>query len=246
MLIHIPFDHIKILDDGNYGCTLKMGKKIYCAVCTPDWEWIKPLYESTFDPYQNYTYIRKRDFLATSSYCYNKKLHHIDWELIDILDLRTEIMLNDFTFDIEDYISDSTNSDDDFEVTLFTVQYLNRNGNLAFELTDTLASYNIMSRAAVQFVFDLYQKSNYNTLSTIHKLGITKDSNNPITNAILKLLDIFERIYKAIDGCTQSLHRHLILNIATILLNFDLCESDLSEYTRLVYLKYIEPSISNE
>ncbi len=155
-------------------------------------------------------------------------------------------MLNDFTFDIEDYISDSTNSDDDFEVTLFTVQYLDRNGNLAFELTDTLASYNIMSRAAVQFVFDLYQKSNYNTLSTIHKLGITKDSNNPITNATLKLLDIFERIYKAIDGCTQSLHRHLILNIATILLNFDLCESDLSEYTRLVYLKYIEPSISNE
>jgi hypothetical protein len=65
-------------------------------------------------------------------------------------------MLNDFTFDIEDYISDSTNSDDDFEVTLFTVQYLDRNGNLAFELTDTLASYNIMSRAAVQFVFDQF------------------------------------------------------------------------------------------
>lgn len=245
MLIHIPFDHIKVLDDGNYGCTLKMGKRIYCAVCTPDWDWVKPLHESTFDPYKNYTYIRDKGFLMPSSYYCNKELHRIDLELINLLDLQTEIMLNNVTIDIEDYISDTaTSSEEDFVVSLFTTHYLDEDANLAFELTDTLAPYSVMSRAALHYVFDKYRKCDYVLLSAMHKLGISYDSNGPMSEATLELLEMFDRIYKTINGDKFALSKHLVLELATILLSFDFCESKLFEYTRLVYQKYLNPFIS--
>lgn len=65
-MFNIPFDHIKILPDGNFGCTLKLGKRIFCAICTPTWKVIEPLHQVETDPYSDYSYIRNDNSLTIS------------------------------------------------------------------------------------------------------------------------------------------------------------------------------------
>ena len=92
-MIHIPFDHIKTLPDGNYGCTLKVGGKSFCANYTSDWQVIEPLHEVEQDPYSDYTYIRDKDFAVASSYLYNGEHHQIDPQLLYVLGIGTLLNL---------------------------------------------------------------------------------------------------------------------------------------------------------
>lgn len=245
MMIHIPFDHIKVLDDGNYGCTLKIGEKFYCAVYTPDWHCVKPLKESVFDPYANYTFIRDRGFLELSSYYYNNKLCTIDSVLTDLLDLKTEIAQQQITMDIRDYISNSdTTNPDDIAVVLFTIHYLNQDGDFAFELADSLAPYAVVSRAAIKCVFDQYKKCVFDSPKAMRKLTISFNPQGPIPEAVLALLELFDRIYKTIDSNKEERSNHLTLDLSTILLTLDTHESILFEYPQLIYQKYLEPFVS--
>lgn len=68
-MIHIPFDHIKVLPDGNYGCTLLLDNSIYCAILTPEWQIIEPLHKAENDPFKDYTYIRDWRHAPLTSYC---------------------------------------------------------------------------------------------------------------------------------------------------------------------------------
>lgn len=243
MMIHIPFDHIKVLDNGNYGCTLNLGRNIYCAVCTPDWDWIEPLHEEAYDPYQDCTYIRDRGFLELSSYYSESKLHVIDEELINLLQLNTNTILYSVVAEIDDYISDAKTHDDEFTVCLFTVRYLNQNADFAFDLGDTLAPYPAMSNAGIRFVFEEYQRCDFDGLLTMRNLGITVDSRGEISEATLDLIGLFECIYRTIEGCQQSPSKQLILDLSTMLLTLGYCESGLFEYTRLIYQKYLSPFV---
>ena len=53
------FDHIKVLQDGNFGCTLEVGDKIYNGIFTPEWECIVKLHLVEVDAYSDYDYTLK-------------------------------------------------------------------------------------------------------------------------------------------------------------------------------------------
>ena len=243
MTIRIPFDHIKVLDNGNYGCTLKMGSSIFCAVCTPEWDWIEPLHESTFDPNWEYSYIRDSKHLVLSSYYYNMELHKIDPMLIDLLDIRQESMLNTASVDITDYFSDAPSTNDDFQLALFTIRYIDQDGNFAFEIPDALVPYSIMSRAAIGYAFDLYAKCNFDKDAIIQELGIAYDSKNPLAVATLGMIEQFEKIGQMFDSSNCTLTNRSVLDFAALLLTFDNTTPGLFDFARIVYQKYLSPHL---
>ena len=51
-----PFTHIKVLENGNYGCTLLVADKIYNGVFSPNWECIEKLHLVEVDAYNDYDY----------------------------------------------------------------------------------------------------------------------------------------------------------------------------------------------
>ena len=53
------FDHIKVLQDGNFGCTLEVGDKIYNGIFIPEWECIEKLHLVEVDAYKDYDYTLK-------------------------------------------------------------------------------------------------------------------------------------------------------------------------------------------
>ncbi|MBR5105001.1 MAG: hypothetical protein IKU93_01050, partial [Alistipes sp.] len=53
------FNHIKVLQDGNYGCTLCAGNKIYNGIFTPNWECVEKLHLVEVDAYSEYDYTLK-------------------------------------------------------------------------------------------------------------------------------------------------------------------------------------------
>ena len=53
------FDHIKVLQDGNFGCTLCVEEKIYNGIFTPKWECVEKLHLVEVDAYKDYDYTLK-------------------------------------------------------------------------------------------------------------------------------------------------------------------------------------------
>ena len=51
-----PFSHIKVLEDGNYGCTLLVADKIYNGKFTQNWDCIEKLHPVAEDLYDEYDY----------------------------------------------------------------------------------------------------------------------------------------------------------------------------------------------
>ena len=52
-----PFSHIKVLENGNYGCTLLVADKIYNGIFTQNWDCIEKLHLVEVDAYDNYDYV---------------------------------------------------------------------------------------------------------------------------------------------------------------------------------------------
>ena len=52
-----PFTHIKVLENGNYGCTLLVADKIYNGVFTPNFECIEKLHIVEVDVYNEYDFM---------------------------------------------------------------------------------------------------------------------------------------------------------------------------------------------
>ena len=51
-----PFSHIKVLEDGNYGCTLLVADKIYNGIFTQNLDCIEKLHLVKVDAYTEYDY----------------------------------------------------------------------------------------------------------------------------------------------------------------------------------------------
>ena len=247
-MIHISFDHIKTLPDGNYGCTLKVGGKSYCAIYTSDWQVIEPLHEVEQDPYSDYTYIRDKDFAVASSYLYNGEHHQIDPQLLYVLGIGNHELENpDINIDIEDYIwEENTNKD---TTLLFTVQYLDKDGNMAFVLNDTLAPYSIFAPAVLESVYGRFDMLYCNFTRTIDFFDIETDTTNPKDKALRGLLDWFDLVYSTIDDfCQKNRDRKpfkkLMLGVARANIEaielYGSFQLGLVEFPRLVYLEYLK------
>lgn len=160
--MNIPFDHIKVLPNGNYGCTLLIDNYIYCAIFTPDWQVVKPLHAVEEDLYEDYTYIRDWSHFPVGSYYKHGVTHPVDKDLLTLLDIGLNVVSNDdLAIEIEDYILDSPKRDeydekDSTTLLLFTTNYLDKNGNIAIITYNTLASYQMVSRAVIRSMFNIY------------------------------------------------------------------------------------------
>ena len=78
-----PFSHIKVLENGNYGCTLLVADKIYNGVFSPSWECIEKLHLVEVDAYNEYDFVladhlipmpdEDEEDIAIENYEYNRQ-----------------------------------------------------------------------------------------------------------------------------------------------------------------------------
>lgn len=244
-MIHIPFDYIKVLENGTYGCTLKLGKQIFCAVYSPKWEVVELLHKVDEDPYQDFTYFRDDTFEICSYYC-NGELHTIDKDLIELLDVDTEYQCS--KIDIEDFILQKTTNDS--LLLLFSVRYMDRNDNVAFVLNDTLAPFSTIRHAAMKFVLDKYIQCQCNVSQFAQLYGLDSEYNTPIQNATLGLAEWIDCVCRSINNLYNSKED---CNVVEKLATFECYESDfvkailktnlymiaIEQFPSLIYKQYL-------
>ena len=116
------FSHIKVLENGYYGCTLLVVDKIYNGVFSPDWECIEKLHLVEVDAYAYFDH-KLKDGLNPM---FDKEEGYTNDE-----DLAKDLSLN---FEDEDTIVDEEISQE----ALFISQYENSTGDISLTLENTL------------------------------------------------------------------------------------------------------------
>ena len=128
------FDHIKVLQDGNYGCTLSAGNKTYNGIFTPNWECVEKLHIVYEDAYREYDYT----LIDKLNSVYKDDI--VDEEFAKMLTLNYE---ND----------DSDDSDLPPQV-LFLYKYQNANGETALIIDNALISYKFFILTLIENIFN--------------------------------------------------------------------------------------------
>lgn len=262
MNVIIPFDHIKVLPDGNFGCTLILGENIYTAIYTPQWEVLKHMHKVTEDPFSDYTY-KRDDTLKITPSCIDN-LDDADKDILlsynDEQDMIDEIGI-EFDILIEEYILGkllSEEENNDISKLYFIVQYLDRNGNIAFTLDNALATYSLIGLGSIKELFNRLSQYFFNKELTIEKLGINKDSTSPVQKAAIKLIDLAYSVKKNFD----NLHKRCCLLdmwfddalIKTTLLNYIFhayndevqmmaYQKALFDFPQLAYMEYLKLTV---
>ena len=132
-----PFSHIKVLENGNYGCTLVVADKIYNGVFSPSWECIEKLHLVEVDAYA--------DFDHKLIYGLNPMLDKEDGYTNDE-DLAKDLSLN---FEDENIMVDEEISQE----ALFISQYENSTGDISLTLENTLLPYKYFIPSFLENVF---------------------------------------------------------------------------------------------
>lgn len=262
-MINIPFDHIKVLPDGSYGCTLKVGGQTYCAVFTPDWQVVEPLHTIAEDPYKDYTYIRDWRSLSVGSYYKSGTIQPVDKELLSLFDINPNVLSHDdLAIEIEDYILDASKwKEDDEEDTsvmlLFTANYLDKDGNIALTIENTLASYQMVSRAAIRSVFNRYTIHGCDAHYTREHLDLESRTESPIQKATIQLIEWMDFVKYHLDQLSDKEYmfdlqaktppyKNIFLSFVSFI--FGKCfqakmlGDGLFDFPRLIYLEYLKQS----
>ena len=135
-----PFSHIKVLENGNYGCTLLVADKIYNGVFSPTWECIERLHLVEVDAYADFDY-KLKDGLNPM----------LDKDRIDIIYDNDEEFAKGLILNFEE---DNTIVDeDDTPQALFFSKYENRNGETSLTIENTLLSYKFFIPSFLENVF---------------------------------------------------------------------------------------------
>ena len=130
------FNHIKVLQDGNYGCTLVAANRIYNGVYTQNWECIEKLHLVEVDAYGNYDYtlIDKLSPMPDAD----------DITIDDNEGYAKELLLN--------FEDDTIPISEQNPKALFMSQY--QNGDITLTLENTLIPYKYFSIAFIENIFD--------------------------------------------------------------------------------------------
>lgn len=132
------FDHIKVLHDGNYGCTLCVGEKIYNGVFTPYWECFEKLHLVEVDAYNEF-----------------------DYKLIDKLNsiYKEDIVDEEFAKMLTLNYEDDNNDESDLPPqVLFLYKYQNADGETALTIDNALISYRFFILTLIENIFNkLYE-----------------------------------------------------------------------------------------
>lgn len=257
-MFNIPFDHIKILPDGNFGCTLKLGKRIFCAICTPTWKVIEPLHQVETDPYSDYSYIRNDNSLTISKAYNDSQFETIKKAGIPRAD-DTYYIFKEYDFDImlDDYLY-PTSLDCEIEnnsIVFFSVNYFDKEEKSILTLENSLAPYSVFGSASVKEIFNKYKHCMSNKALTAKHFDISPDTATPIQQEMLKIIDwaecinhifarmknddfwlyvVFELTYER-DFCSKYVKRAFKEQLYR-----EICESELSLFPMMVYAEYIK------
>lgn len=259
MMIHIPFDHIKVLDDGNYGCTLLLDNLIYCAIFTSDWQIIEPLHIVDYDPYKDYTYIRDWRHAPISSYCKRGIIRPVDNELLSLFEMDLNILgCEDVAIDVEDYIVNANETvDEDSVLLLFSTNYLDKEGKIALNTENTLAPYSVIGPAAIRYIFNLYTFYGCDTHNIRNRLELDSQTKDPMKKATIQLIEWIDFVKYYLDQLSDKEYTldlqaktspykdtffslvHFIFgkHFQTKMLN-----DGLLDFPRLIYLEYLKQS----
>ena len=132
------FDHIKVLQDGNFGCTLCVNNKIYNGIFTPEWECVEKLHLVEVDAYKDYDYTLKEGLNPML----DKEQISIDYDTDE--ELAKGLILN-FEEEKED--------EKENPLALFSSQYINSNGDIALTVNNTLLSYKYFISSFLENIF---------------------------------------------------------------------------------------------
>lgn len=250
-MMNIPFDYIKVLEDGNVGCWLDMGGQTYCAVFTPDWQVVEPLHKVEQCPYSDYTYFRNTTELPITSHYCGCEIHDIDSNLMVLLGYKEG---QDVEIDVEEYINGTAKLEEDSGL-LFTVNYLDDECNEALSVPHTLTPYSTFATAAIRSIFNRYLFFECNTKAVRLYLGIDHDTTNPIQKATLQLIRWIDYVHNRIDllsdreflcelGVDSSPYKRTLFDFVSFIFgdNFrdEMCADGLLDFPRLLYMKYLE------
>lgn len=258
-MIHIPFDHIKVLTDGNYGCTLLLDNSIYCAILTPEWQIIEPLHKTENDPFKDYTYIRDWRHAPLTSYCKHGITKPIDNELLSLFEINRNILeCEDIAIDIEDYILNTNeDTDDDSTLLLFSARYLNKEGKIALNTENTLAPYSAIGRAAIRYIFNLYTFYGCDTHNTKNHLDLDSQTENSIKKATIQLIEWMDFVKYYLDLLSDkeymldlqvkdSPYKNTFFSIVNFIFGnhfqTKMLGDGLLDFPRLIYLEYLKRS----
>ena len=180
------FDHIKELQDGNFGCTLCVNNKIYNGIFTPKWECVEKLHLVEVDAYKDYDYTLK-DGLNPML---DKEKIDIDYDTDE--ELAKGLILN---------FEDEKEGEKEDPLALFSSQYINSNGDIALTVNNTLLSYKYFISSFLENIFfkfaccgctKLFASSQLCWNKIQRMFGVSLFSNDPFDNALKQVIQEYQ------------------------------------------------------
>ena len=138
-----PFSHIKVLENGNYGCTLLVADKIYNGVFSPSWECIEKLHLVEVDAYNEYDFVLADHLIPMP-----------DEDEEDIAIENYEAYAERLILNFED--DDKPLDGELYSPALFCIQYLDKNGEVAVNQENSLIPYRYFVYSLLENVFDKF------------------------------------------------------------------------------------------
>lgn len=180
-----PFSHIKVLENGNYGCTLVVADKIYNGLFTPDWKCIEKLHLVEVDAYAYFDH-KLKDGLNPM----------LDKDRIDIIYDNDEELAKGLILNFEEEKEDP--------LALFISQYANGNGDIALTIENTLLPYKYFIPSFLENIFFKFACCGCSRLFASTQLcwnkiqglfGVSLFSNdNPFDNALKQVIKEYQTL----------------------------------------------------
>ena len=183
-----PFSHIKVLEDGNYGCTLLVADKIYNGIFTQNWNCIEKLHLVKVDAYTEYDY-KDADVLIPmpeddedvpnieNKVAYAESLY-LNFEDEEDVDINTKII---------------------GPTTLFCMQYVDKDDKVVISIENSLMPYKYAVYSFLRNLFDNLEYCNCSSKIFCNKLCWDKilrvfnldyeEKNMPFIRALKKMYD---------------------------------------------------------
>ena len=183
-----PFSHIKVLEDGNYGCTLLVADKIYNGIFTQNWDCIEKLHLVKVDAYTEYDY-KDADVLIP----------------MPVEDGDTQDIKNKVAYAESLYLNFEGQEDVDINTKiigptiLFCMQYVDKDDKVVISIENSLMPYKYAVYSFLRNLFDNLEYCNCSSKIFCNKLCWDKilrvfnldyeEKNMPFIRALKKMYD---------------------------------------------------------
>ena len=187
-----PFSHIKVLEDGNFGCTLFVAEKIYNGVFTKTWDCIEKLHPVAEDLYAEYDY-KNADVLIPM----------LD-EDGDTPDIKNKVAYAESLYlNFEDEEDVDINTKIIGPTILFCMQYVDKDNKVVISIENSLMPYKYIIYSFLKNLFENLEYCYCNTKHHCNKLCWDKvmrilnmdykEENMPFVRAIKKVYDEYNK-----------------------------------------------------